>query len=226
MPCARPYRELVGCLIYVSTCTRPDVSFAVNKHAQYFSDPSEEHYDSALRILSYLNSTKDFGLNLGGRSSALSEIRVYADSDFAEDPETRLSTTGNLIYVEGSLVSWASKKQKLVATSTTEAEFLSVFYTLRDTQYLDQILQGIFKNRKFKIRLFQDNISTVALIKNQSSKGRTKHFDVKLRAVNSAYTENYFEIEITPSEQMLADIMTKPVSRNILERLRPYVVSI
>jgi hypothetical protein len=88
---------------------------------------------------------------------------VYADSDFAEDSETRLSTTGNLIYVEGSLVSWASKKQKLVATSTTEAEFLAVFYTLRDTQFLDQLLKGIFPNKIFSIKLCQDNLSTVAL---------------------------------------------------------------
>lgn len=221
-PCTGPYKNLIGALIYISTCTRPDISFAVNRHAQYFSDPSEQHFKSALKILSYLNATQDLGLHLGGRRAG--DIRVYADADFAEDTETRQSTTENLIYIGDSLVSWASKKQKLIAASSTEAEFLAVFYTLRDVQFLDQLIRGIYTKQKFPIILYQDNLSTVALIKNQSNKGRTKHFDVKLKVVNTAYSEEYFKIETTPSSEMWADLMTKPVSRNVLLALRPYLI--
>jgi hypothetical protein len=62
-----------------------------------------------------------------------SELKVFADADFANDEDTRHSVSGNLIYFSGSLISWASKKQKLVATSSTEAEFLSVFYSSLET---------------------------------------------------------------------------------------------
>ena len=128
----RPYRELVGALIYISTCTRPDVAFAVNRHAQYFADPTDVHYDSALKILGYLNSTCRLGLRLGGRNIT-GNLAVYADADFAGDEESRNSITGNCIYFGDSLISWTSKKQKLKASSSTEAEFLSAFYSL---QYL------------------------------------------------------------------------------------------
>jgi hypothetical protein len=179
-------------------------------------------YKSALKILSYLNDTKDLGLHLGGRQAE--NIRVYADADFAEDAETRQSITGNLIFLGNSLVSWASKKQKLIASSSTEAEFLAVFYTLRDIQFLDQLILGIFPKHKFPVILYQDNLSTVALIKSQSNKGRTKHFDVKLKVVNAAYSDGYFSIETCPTTEMWADLMTKAVSRNVLMNLRHYLI--
>ena len=160
---------------------------------------------------------------LGGRTDR-QKISVYCDSDFAEDVETRHSTTGNLIYLGNSLVSWASKKQKLIATSSTEAEFLAVFYTLRDTQYLGQLISSIIPGKNVEITLYQDNMSTIALLQNQSTKGRSKHFDVKLRAVNDAINSGFFRVEYRPTSEMWADIMTKATSRAILLALRPNVI--
>ena len=121
-----PFRELVGALIYISTCSRPDISFAVNKHAQFFSDPSDEHFYSALKILKYLVSTKDLGINLGGRNGESASVSVYADADFASDESSRLSITGNLIFINKSLVSWSSKRQKLIATSSTSSKVCTI----------------------------------------------------------------------------------------------------
>ena len=221
--CIRPYRELVGALIYLVTCTRPDVVFAVNRHAQYFSDPADRHFDSALKILAYLNSTRRLGLYLGGRSES-NDLIVYADADFASDEESRNSTTGNLIYFGDSLISWTSKKQKLIATSSTEAEFLSAFYTLQDIRYVDQLLKGIFPEIPRKITLFQDNQSCIALIRNESSKGRSKHFDVKLKALSAAFREKFFDLVYLPTDQMLADLLTKPLTRNQFCKIRPKLV--
>ena len=151
--CQQPYKEIVGSLIYISTCTRPDISFAVSKLTQFFSDPSDEHFKAAIKVVSYLVLTRELGLSLGGRMDT--ELTVYVDADFAEDSDTRHSITGNLIYFSGSLISWTSKKQKLIATSSTEAEFLAVFYTLRDVQYIEQILTSIFSNQQFLIKHFQ-----------------------------------------------------------------------
>lgn len=221
--CVSPYKELVGSLIYISTCTRPDISFSVNKHAQHFSAPTEEHFQSAIKILGYLCSTKELGLSLGGRCSP--EIILYADADFAGDEQSRFSVTGNLIYVGNSLVSWTSKKQKLIATSSTEAEYLAVFYSLRDVQYINQFLDSIYTEIKFSITFFQDNLSTMALIQNESSKGRSKHFDVKLKSVAAAWRAGYFQMQHVQSAEMLADIMTKPLNRNLHQRLRLKIMS-
>jgi hypothetical protein len=217
-----PFRELIGGLIYISCCTRSDVSFPVNRHAQHFSEPADRHFFSALKILGYLHATKELGLHLGGRSSL--DIRVFVDADFAQDEDTRLSVTGNLIFLGNSLVSWTSKRQKLIATSSTEAEYLAVFYSMRDMQYVFQFFQSVFPADQLKVTLFQDNQSTIALIQNQSSKGRSKHFDVKLRAVHTALTQRQFQLEYLPSADMLADLLTKPVSRNILIKLRTKIL--
>ena len=222
--CSRPYRELVGALIYISTCTRPDVSYAVNRHAQFFAAPSDEHYNSALKILGYLYATRRLGLRLGGRIDAM-DIAVYADADFASDEESRNSITGNVIYFGDAIISWTSKKQKLIATSSTEAEFLSAFYTLQDLRYVDQLIRGIFPTSPRHIVFFQDNQSTIALIKNESSKGRSKHFDVKLKALSAAYREKYFDLQYLPTEHMIADILTKALSRNKFSALRPKLVN-
>ena len=220
----RPYRELIGALIYVSTCTRPDVAFAVNRHAQYFADATDRHFDSALKILAYLNSTRRLGLRLGGRNESRN-LAVYADADFAGDEESRNSVTGNCIYYGDSLISWTSKKQKLIATSSTEAEFLSAFYSLQDLRYVDQLIHGIFPNSSREIIFYQDNQSCIALIKNESSKGRSKHFDVKLKAVSAAFHDNYFDLQYLPTELMIADILTKPLSRNKFSSFRPKLVN-
>lgn len=218
-----PYRELIGALIFISVCTRPDVSFSVNKHAQFFSDATDEHFGSALRILAYLASTKNFGLSLGGRSSL--EIRAYVDADFAGDLDTRLSTTGNLIYIGDSLISWASKRQKLIATSSTEAEYLAVFYSLRDIQYIEQVLRSVFSDQHFNIVVYQDNMSTIALIRNESSKGRCKHFDVKLKSVSAALRNGFFNLEHVSTQEMWADMLTKALNRNLFSRIRPKLLT-
>ena len=194
----KPYRELIRALIYISTCTRPDIAYAVNRHAQFFASYTDNHFETAKKILMYLSATKHFGLHLGGRKDL--NFKVYVDADFANEEESRLSVTGNIIFIGDSLISWTSKRQKLVATSSTEAEFLAVFYSLRDIQYLDQFVKCVFPEINFNITLYQDNQSTIALIKNQSSKGRTKHFDVKLRAVNNAYIEQFFILEYCPTQ--------------------------
>jgi predicted nucleic acid-binding Zn finger protein len=217
-----PYRELIGALIYISTCTRPDISFAVNTHAQHFGHPTNRHYDSALKILSYLNGTKELGLHLGGRKE--DKIICYCDADFANDETTRLSVTGNLVYIGDSLVSWTSKRQKLIATSSTEAEFLAVFYTLKDLSFIQQLVMSVLKKENLDTLLHQDNQSTIAIIKNANSRGRTKHFDVKLKAVNSAYKNGQFQIQYCKSEDMWADVLTKVISRNKIMKVRRFLV--
>ena len=84
----------------------------MNKHAQFFADPAERHYDSAIKILKYLNATKELGLHLGERKDL--DIRLFADADFASDEESRHSISGNLIYVGNSLIlSWMSEKAEI-----------------------------------------------------------------------------------------------------------------
>ena len=112
------YRQLVGSLIYL-TVTRPDISFAVHVVNQFMAAPRSPHYAAVLRILRYLKGTIFDGLNFSSHSSLT--LQTYLDADWASDPTNRRSTTGYCFFIGDSLISWRSKKQIVVAGSSTEA---------------------------------------------------------------------------------------------------------
>ncbi|KAF2292180.1 hypothetical protein GH714_014984 [Hevea brasiliensis] len=112
--------------------TRPEISFTVNRLAQYMHRPTEEHWQAVKRVLRYLQGTAEYGLLL--RPSSVYEISAYSDSDWAGSIEDRKSTTGFAIYLGRNLVSWASKKQRSVSRSSTEAEYRAIANTTSEKE--------------------------------------------------------------------------------------------
>ena len=121
--CAQ-YQQVVGSLMYAMLGSRPDIRFTVNRLAQYGSNPSHTHLNSALHILRYLRATKDHRLTYGQNDS--SELIGYSDSDWAGDKDTRRSTTGYCFLLMGASIPWAARKQHTVALSSTEAEYMAL----------------------------------------------------------------------------------------------------
>lgn len=120
------YRSVVAALQY-ATITRPKISFSVNKVCQFKSDPSEQHWMAVKRILRYLAVTINFGLSFHPHSSGPQfPLHAYFDVDWASDPGDRRSTSRAAIFFGPNLVSWWSKKQTVVACSSTEAEYRSL----------------------------------------------------------------------------------------------------
>lgn len=113
------YSSLVGGLLWVARCSRPDVAFAVNRIPQFLRTPSEEHWIAAKRVLAFLLTTADKSLVLGGEGS----LCAFSDDNWAEELTDRKSTTGFVYKLGRGAVSWSSKKQNSVALSSTEAEY-------------------------------------------------------------------------------------------------------
>ncbi|KAF2302567.1 hypothetical protein GH714_037799 [Hevea brasiliensis] len=133
--------------------TRPEISFIVNRLAQYMHRPTEEHWQAVKRVLRYLQGTAEYGLLL--RPSSVYEISAYSDSDWAGSIEDRKSTTGFAIYLGRNLVSWASKKQRSVSRSSTEAEYRAIANTTLSKGYLypkSQFNEIPFSDIAFKIQ--------------------------------------------------------------------------
>lgn len=135
-----PYRELVGALTYLSVATRPDISYAVSYLGQFNSCYRRSHWTAAKRVLRYLKGTADLGIVY---SPVKDCIKGYADADWAGCVDDRRSYTGFTFTFSEGPISWDSRKQRTVALSTTEAEYMSLSEAAKECIYLRSLMMEL-----------------------------------------------------------------------------------
>ena len=212
------YQSMVGSLLYAAIATRPDIAQAVGVVSKFNSCPNEAHLTAVKRIFRYLKGTMNFGLKY--EKSADAELIGFADADWAGDIDDRHSTTGNVFIMAGGAISWLSRKQPVVSLSTTEAEYVSLCTATQEAVWLRKLLSDIkvVPTRPTTIR--EDNQGAIAVARNPVSHARTKHIDIKYHYVREALNNGFIELVYCPTEQMTADILTKPLPRGRYEVLR------
>ncbi|XP_067131301.1 uncharacterized protein [Centruroides vittatus] len=173
----RPYRELIGSLIYLANATRPDIAFAASTLSRFCADPDKTHWMIAKRVLRYLKGTSMYGITYVKNNE---ELKAYTDSDWAGDVDDRKSCTGNILILARGPISWKSKKQTSVAMSTMEAEYSALAEASREITYIKRLLvhMGFKMCVKNPICVYCDNQSTIQLSKNAVFHKRSKHIDV------------------------------------------------
>jgi hypothetical protein len=201
------YGELVGCLLYIANHTRPDISTATGILSQYRACPTTAHWQEGLRILRYLKDTRLHALRLGGGGPVM---EAYTDADYAGCIDTRHSRSGFLVKVMGGVVSWASKKQKTVSTSTVEAEFQAACLAIKEVVWL----KGFLKELGFtvgEVRLKCDNQGCLSHLKHPVISGYTKHAAVRFCYAREAVELGLVVPEFVCTDANVADIFTKPL---------------
>ena len=134
------YSHLVGSLLYLATCTRPDISKAMGALARHMANPSSEHWTAAKGVLRYLAGTLEQGINYKQRNIA---VAGYCDADYASDMQRRQSTTGFVYILHGGAISWNSKLQAKVAVSTSEAEYMAATQAVKEALWLKTLWKDI-----------------------------------------------------------------------------------
>jgi hypothetical protein len=173
---ATKYRQLVGSLIYLTT-TRPGISFVVGILSRLMQNPCEGHWSATKRVLKYFKGTQDFGLKYN-KVYDLNLIR-YSDSDFDGDKENGVSTSGYLMSLGSTTVSWRSRKQLVPTDSTTEEEYVAVVEAMKEIVWLRKILEYLQEKQVNSNPLLVDNTFAIKLSKNPIFHDRTKNINTK-----------------------------------------------
>jgi hypothetical protein len=134
----RKFRSGVGMLLYLTKYLRPDISNIVYELSKCMNAASLGSYQELLRVIKFIDDTKSFGLKVMAKfdNDFNWNLKVFCDSDWAGDPETRVSVTGFVIYLLGVPVCWHSKSQKGVTLSSTEAEYVAISEAVKEVKFI------------------------------------------------------------------------------------------
>jgi len=208
-----PYASAVGSLMYAMVCTRPDIAHAVGVLSRYMSKPGKEHWTAVKRVFRYLRGTTDYAICYQGRPGPDKVINVhgFVDAEWARDLDHRRSTSGYVFNLFGGAISWMSKRQAVVALSTTEAEYMVATHASKEAVWLQRLCSGIGFVQK-GVRLECDSQSAIFLAKNPAYHAKTKHIDVQYHFVRDMVEEKKVLLEKIDNMKNVADSLTKSVS--------------
>ncbi|KAJ9525587.1 hypothetical protein QJQ45_003387 [Haematococcus lacustris] len=201
------YSALVGSLLYLSCCTRPDIAYAVGALARHMAAPTQQHWTAAKAVLSYLKGTASQGLVFGGNDS----LQGYCDADYAGDKDTARSTTGYVFTLHGAAISWSSRLQPTVAMSTAEAEYMAASGAVKEAVWLRKLMQDLGLPGTC-VNLMCDNQAALQLLNNPMASTRSKHISVHHHFARERAARGEVMFTYCSTSEMVADVMTKPLA--------------
>lgn len=145
-------------------------------------------------------------------------VTGFSDADWGGDLDDRHSTTGNVFLLAGGAVSWLSKKQAVVALSTTEAEYVALSVAAQEATWLQKLFVELQMPTK-AIVIKEDNQGVIALARNPVAHSRTKHIDIRFHFIREAQEQGTIDVVYCPTSEMVTDLLTKPIPRGQFEKL-------
>jgi hypothetical protein len=202
------YSSAIGALMYLMIGTRPDIAFALATLSRFVSRPQAHHQEALQRLLRYLKGSQNRKITY-----RKGDLIGFTDADFGGSVVTKgaYSTSGYVFKLAGAPISWSSKKQGEIATSTTHAEYLGQYHAILHLQWLRTFLDETNLFRSPVTNIMADNQSAIALSRNPEFHKRTKHFNIKLHYQRAVLEDGLIDIQYIPTKQQAADGLTKPL---------------
>ena len=210
---ATEYRSLVGSLRYLVN-TRPGLAFSIRYVSRFMEEPHEDHLAAVKHILRYIAGTRDWGLKFARKKGDQPVLLGYSDSDLAGDVDSRKSTSGVIFFLGESPISCQSAKQKVVALSSCEAEYIAAATAACQGVWLARLLSEILDSVMNKPVLRVDNKSTISLVKNPVHHDRSKHIDTRFHLIREYAQNGQIEVSFIRTDEQLGDVLTKPLCKS------------
>ncbi|XP_074336164.1 secreted RxLR effector protein 161-like [Apium graveolens] len=209
---------MVGRLKYL-VHTRPDIAYVVGVVSRYMERPTTLHMNAVKRIPHYVKGTLGYGLTYAKRGGNYL-LSGFSDSDLARNLDDRRSTGGMAFYLDESLISWVSQKQRCVALSSCEAEFMAATAAACQGIWLQRALSHISDTPVGPVTIYIDNRSAINLAKNPVFHGGSKHIDVPYHFIRECVEKGSIIIKHIGTNEQRADILIKSMSITKLEKMR------
>ena len=201
----KPYRETVGSANYMAIGTRPDISYVVSVLSRYLDNPGPDHWAAVKHLFAYLSGTANYELVFGLEEHSL---LGYTDADGSMH-EDRKAISGYAFIINGGAVSWSSKRQDIIALSTTEAEYVAATHAVKEALWLRTLISEVMGDITGPTTLYSDNQGAIALAKDHQYHARTKHIDIRFHFIRWIVEEGKISLIYCPTDEMVADAMTK-----------------
>ena len=240
-----PFREVIGSLLYLANVTRPDIAYAVNYLSRKQSDPTEEDWIDAKRILRYLRGTSKLGLNFRGKTE---DLEIFNDASF-RDYFDSTSTSGMAVLLFGNTVMWRSHKQNIINSSTCHTEYFAMSEACQEAISLDKALRDMLGKTMYPVTLWCDNKSSrdctqkegshklksfddsVEEIKSKLEKREKTGVKVPLSETHGDYvkqcvSEGKIEVRWVSTKDNIADVFTKPLPFDAFNKFRDRLLNL
>jgi hypothetical protein len=207
-----PYRSAIGALMYLATCTRPDISYAVSVCASYMHNPGRAHWDIVKGILAYVNETQSRGIIYGSRETSdelMDSVYVYCDADHAGNVDNRRSRTGYVAMLHGGAVSWKTRLQERASISSTEAEYYAASDAFGEARWFRMFLAELKVYQMRPTVILEDNESCIKLAQNPVYQYRTKQIDIRHHQLREGVSYKEIIMVYINTKEQVADALTK-----------------
>ena len=218
-------RSLIGALIFVASVMRVDIAQAVSRVARHIHNPDETVHAAAIRILLYLNQTKDLGITYGGlKESSIDaltrSVHVLVDASW----EVGCSVSGIVLMVAGGAAAWVSRKQAIQGLSSPDVETYAASAAAADLLHQRGLMQEFGLPMQAPTTIWSDNSSTVAISNDAGSVARSRHLAMRARFLQDFKTEGEGKVSYIRTEDNAADALTKPLERARFTKHRQYLL--